>query len=128
MEVKPLKLYLTAEQIYRREFSGSKPGYDCLQVDTLLDSVIKDYESFDEYYAQSQQALTALERDKRILEERNQELEQRLGRMESELSELRPLKGTLDQHAGDENLSLIKRIAHLEEALRGAGIDPSSVE
>ena len=44
-----LNLKLSADKIYNQNFSGAKSGYNCLQVDTLLDSVISDYEVFESY-------------------------------------------------------------------------------
>ena len=126
--MKPLKLSLSAEQIYRREFDGSRPGYDCLQVDTFLDSVIKDYESFEKYLKESQQLIESAARERELLEEKNRSSEKKIGLLERELSELRPLRDSIQERAGEENLSLIKRVAKLEEALRALGVDPRSIE
>ena len=39
----PLKLKLTSDVILNKEFQGSTPGYNPLQVDEYLDRIIKDY-------------------------------------------------------------------------------------
>lgn len=40
----PVKLLLDSNKIYHKEFEGTKPGYDALQVDSFLDIVIQDYD------------------------------------------------------------------------------------
>ena len=50
-----LKLILDANKIYHKEFQGTKPGYDALQVDTFLDFVIRDYQSMDDYVKETEQ-------------------------------------------------------------------------
>ena len=57
-----LNLKLSADKIYNQNFSGAKSGYNCLQVDTLLDSVISDYEVFESYVKDQDVAKVELEK------------------------------------------------------------------
>ena len=126
MTIPKLKLNLTADDIYLRELGGSDPGYNCLQVDTILDAVIKDYEAVDVYCASMETFANSLQNQNRILEERNADLSRQLLELEKQVSELRSLTG-VSADLPREQLELIKRIAKLEAALREAGVDPSRV-
>lgn len=126
MDIPKLKLNLSADDIYNREFTGDKPGYDCTQVDTLLDAVIKDYEAVDEYCLQAQKTIASLNRTQRVLEEKNNELEAENVNLEKRIQDLEAIS-RLDPNAPRDQLSLLKRIASLEQALKDEGVDPSKV-
>ncbi len=127
MNVPKLKLNLSADAIYLREFKPTeKAGYNCLQVDTMLDAIIKDYEAVDVYCAKMDTFATYLQNQNHILEERNEELSRQLLESEKKVAELRSLTGVSADLSQDQ-LELIKHIAKLEAALREAGVDPSHI-
>ena len=119
----PLKLKLSADEIYNKEFSGSKSGYDCLQVDTMLDSVIADYEAVAEYTQKTEAQLAELTKINRILNERLTKLETDNVVLHKKLADY---TSPLPESTGD-NLDLLKRISRLEEALYKLGVDPTKI-
>lgn len=119
----PLKLILDSNKIYHKVFEGTKPGYDALQVDSFLDLVIKDYDSFQNYVMKSEQEIT--------------ELKNKIDMLNSQLSQVEVENATLKAKLGDvsasedaslSNLEYIKRISNLEKALSKAGINPNTIE
>ena len=52
-----LKLKLDSNKILHKQFEGSKPGYNALQVDTFLDTVIQDYESIESYSSRDRKSV-----------------------------------------------------------------------
>lgn len=117
-----VKLLLDSNKIYHKEFQGTKPGYDALQVDTFLDIVIKDYETFESYLTSSSREIEELkDRLSHVIDELNEsklenaKLKQKLDGIKS------------DQNASLNNLELLKRISALEKALSKAGINPNKV-
>ena len=46
-------LKLDSNKILHKQFEGTKPGYNSLQVDTFLDTVIQDYEVMENYIDQA---------------------------------------------------------------------------
>ncbi len=120
----PLKLKLSADEIYNKEFTGSKSGYDCLQVDTMLDSVIADYEAMDGYVNKTDARVAELEKYNKILNDRVTKLETDNAILQKKLSDF---TGPLPETNGD-NLDLLKRVSKLEEALYKLGGDPTKIK
>ena len=117
----PVKLLLDSNKIYHKEFEGTKPGYDALQVDSFLDIVIQDYDKMESFIAET---------DKKI-----QQLEAKM--LNEQLSKAEALNVNLNARLGDikdnqdtslNNLELLKRISKLEKALSKAGINPNTIE
>lgn len=119
----PVKLLLDSNKVYHKVFEGTKPGYDALQVDSFLDIVIKDYETFESYVSETDKKIETLQ-DKVDL------LNQQLATSEAEKASLEAKLGEISSHedASLNNLELLKRISSLEKALAKAGIDPNTVE
>lgn len=117
-----IKLRLDANKIYHKEFAGTKPGYDSLQVDTFLDIVIKDYESFEAYLKESKKEIEDLN-DKIEL------LKASLTKVQTENASLKSKLSGISQNADASinNLELLKRISALEKALAKAGINPNTI-
>ena len=119
----PVKLLLDSNKIYHKEFEGTKPGYDALQGDSLLDIVIQDYDKMESFIAET---------DKKI-----QQLEAKVKMLNEQLSKAEALNVNLNARLGDikdnqdtslNNLELLKRISKLEKALSKAGINPNTIE
>lgn len=121
-----LKLKLSADEIFNREFAGNKAGYDCLQVDTLLDSVISDYETFTDYYDKTQIQIDELTHLNKILNERINRLETDNSVLKKKLQDME--KPIVSGEADTDNLDLLKRISKLEELVYSLGGDPSQVK
>lgn len=99
------KRYLTADEIYKKDFKMDARGYRPQEVDNFLDMVIKDYEDFESTT------------DKLLSELKSLELEN------SKLkAEIRNLKASLDiagSNKGVTNVDLLKRISDLEKVVYG---------
>ncbi len=117
-----IKLRLDANKIYHKEFTGTKPGYDSLQVDTFLDIVIKDYESFELYLKESQKEIEDLKNRIDLLKASLQELQTENASLKNKLSGI-----AKNADAAINNLELLKRISALEKALAKAGINPTAI-
>jgi len=120
-----LKLRLNAESIYNREFTGNKVGYDCLQVDTLLDVVIDDYNTFTKFADNAKLKIEELTRFNALLSEKVANLERENHYLNKKLSDLSSVEGV---NYTDENLELLKRISKLEELVHSLGGDPNKIE
>lgn len=119
----PIKLSLDSNKIYHKEFEGTKPGYDALQVDSFLDIVIKDYEAMEKYVMDTDQELNNLKAKVKLLNDKLNETE----------AENAALKARLEgQETNDgsslNNLDYLKRISKLEKALQKAGINPNTIQ
>ena len=118
----PVELKLDANKILHKQFEGSKPGYNSLQVDTFLDTVISDYENMEKYIESTDakvKELTSL----------TETLNYKLSRTEAELAVMKEkMKNIADnENASLSNLDLLKRISALESALYKAHIDPNTI-
>lgn len=117
------KLILDSNKIFHKTFEGNKPGYDALQVDTFLDIVIKDYDTFQNYVTYTTQEIEDMKTKVDML---NKQLSQ----VEAENASLKAKLGDVssNEDASYNNLELLKRISSLEKALSKVGINPSTIE
>lgn len=118
-----IKLRLDSNKIYHKEFTGTKPGYDALQVDTFLDIVMKDYESFEKYLKESRKETEDLKNRVAMLQEEIVKVKTENAGLKNKLSGI-----SQNADAGMNNLELLKRISALEKALSKAGINPTTIE
>lgn len=92
---------LSAEQIYKREFNIEFKGYSILEVDTMLDDIITDYQTFQNQINAQTSMIDQLQRSNSALQNKIIELQ---GRLEVTQSE-GPVLQT----------DLLKRLARLEQ-------------
>ncbi|MFA6829869.1 MAG: DivIVA domain-containing protein [Bacilli bacterium] len=118
-----VKLVLDSNKIYHKEFEGTKPGYDSLQVDSFLDIVIKDYDSFETYINNVKEETQELEHKVQILNEELSKCEAENASLKSKLSDI-----SNNSEASLSNLEYLKKISSLEKALSKAGINPNTIE
>lgn len=71
-------LKLSAQDIYEKEFHVEDNGYSPSEVDTLLDQVIEDYQTYDEKIRELGRALLKYEETMKELEAANAALVQQL--------------------------------------------------
>jgi DivIVA domain-containing protein len=117
-----LKLLLDSNKIYHKVFEGSKPGYDALQVDSFLDLVIKDYDSFTNYVSTMEATITELKNKVDMLNKQLNSAEVENAKLNARLGDV-----SSNDDASLSNLELIKRIAVLEKALSNLGVDPKTL-
>lgn len=113
-----LNLKLSADKIYNQNFSGAKSGYNCLQVDTLLDSVISDYEVFESYVKDQDVAKVELERINKLLNEKVTSLQVENTVLKQKLDDVKGITSS-----GQDNLSLLKELMILKQLF----IKPESI-
>lgn len=118
-----VKLLLDSNKIFHRDFAGTKPGYDALQVDAFLDVIIKDYDSFAKYQEE-------VEQEEKDLNSKVSMLTEELSKAEAENAQLKSKLQDIDgnQDAAFSNINYLQRIAKLEKALSKAGINPNTIE
>ena len=119
----PLKLKLDANKIYHKEFEGTNPGYNALQVDSFLDVVIKDYETIEAYVDSTEQTINELTKMNKMLKDRLAQVEANNAVMSEKLKNISD-----NENASLSNIDLLKRISALEQALYKAGINPNTIE
>lgn len=118
----PIKLLLDPTKISQKEFEGSKPGYDALQVDSFLDIIIKDYEKINDYVQSTDEQIQNLSNKVDLLTKTLSEYEAKIAVYEQKIKDFSNNKATL------ENIDLLKRISALEKALSKVGINPSMIK
>jgi DivIVA domain-containing protein len=118
-----VKLHLDSNKIYHKEFEGTKPGYDALQVDSFLDIVIQDYETFESYVAETDAKIEQLTSTLTMLNEQITTLEAENISLKNKLADV-----ASNPDASLNNLELLKRISTLEKTLKKAGINPNTIE
>lgn len=69
---------LTAEQIYKKEFNIEFKGYSTLEVDSMLDEIIQDYQNFEHQISSYASMLDQLQRSNSNLQNKIIELQGRL--------------------------------------------------
>ncbi len=118
----PIQLKLDSNKILHKQFEGSKPGYNALQVDSFLDTVISDYEEIEKFARESEGQIEELKT-------LNSMLNKKLTKAEADLAVMsEKLKNISDNdQASMNNLDLLKRISALEAALFKAGVDPNTI-
>lgn len=117
-----IQLKLDSNKILHKQFEGNKPGYNAMQVDAFLDTIISDYDTMENYIKASQEKISELT-------SLNEILNQRLTKTEASLSiALEKIKNISDnENASLNNLDLLKRISNLEAALHKLGVDPNTI-
>lgn len=118
-----LKLLLDSSKVYHKEFVGTKPGYDAMQVDSFLDIVIKDYESFETYQQDCEKEISQLNQKLEVLNKQLSEVEIENVKLKNKVSGI-----ASNTEASLNNVELLKRIDKLEKALSRAGINPNTIE
>lgn len=116
------KLNLNSSDILNHEFQKAIKGYDALEVDEYLDTIIEDYLNIEQYSLncvnQLKTATLLLNQEK----EKNRQLEIENAKMSSRLEKIGP-----SESVSSDNLKLIKKINAYEAKLYSLGIDPSKI-
>ena len=118
----PLKLKLTSEMILDKEFQGSTPGYNPLQVDEYIDRIIKDYKLVESNCLMLKKDVDDLYLQINQLTEENKNLRVQNLKYETRLSNIKE-----GDNVTSENVDLLKRINALEKFLYDKGYDPTKI-
>ena len=109
----PIKLKNKSDDIASKKFSTAPKGYNALEVDTLLDDMIKDYEAVENNLLISQAEYDALV-------SQIKDLEQQLVNLKIELDNEKGKWKYIDTNKDNvhiDNLVLLKRIGKLEQII-----------
>lgn len=93
---------LSIQDILEKEFHIDLKGYNAHEVDVFLDSIINDYQSYEEY-------ITSLGVNLKAYEEENRKLKQRISDLEIALQGQEVVSGAHVDH-----LDVVKRLSRLE--------------
>ncbi len=118
-----VQIKLTSNKILDKEFSAKKPGYDALEVDKFLDTIVEDYLTFEDYVKSLETKVDELSQTVSLYKARMDNLEIQNAVMTDKLSNI-----SNNEEASLSNIDLLKRISILEQALFKAGIDPSKIK
>lgn len=119
----PIKLQYTSSEILNKEFKIENLGYESIEVDKFLDSIIRDYLLVENNYLVEKNLL-----DK--IKEENTQLKSKLKTLEIENASLRNKLKLYEENpnASKDNLDLIKRISTLEKYLYNHGVRPDTIK
>ena len=99
------KLILDPQAILEKEFDIDFKGYNPEQVDLLLDSVIKDYQTYQKMIRIRNQKIEDLEKTNASLRAKLIEVE---GRMKAQ-------EDAREQYGASSNVDILKRLSRLEK-------------
>ncbi|MFA7032913.1 MAG: DivIVA domain-containing protein [Bacilli bacterium] len=119
-----IKLNLCSKEILDMTFSGVTHGYNSLEVDSFLDSVIRDYQIIESNFLITKQDIETLQNKINDLEEKNKLLE-----IENKKYQVRfdGIKNN-DKNISADNINLVKRISALEKFLWKQGFNPNTIK
>ena len=118
-----IKLNLDSSMILEKQFDGQLRGYNSLQVDKFLDTVIKDYKIIEENYLIEKNELDQLK-------EENADLQKQLDEVKVENSKYKDKFGNIKNSnvVSSENINNLKKIAAYEKFLFNHGYDPTKIK
>src|SRR5690625_1357902 len=105
------EIKLSSETILEKDFKTSMRGYNQVEVDEFLDTIIKDYETFNEIISELQ------EENKKL--KANQGTVSTAGTTNEQLQEDTSVAPTVNQ----VNYDVLKRLSNLEKAVFGKKAD-----
>ncbi len=113
---------LNSKKILVKVFTPNVRGYDPDEVDEFLDQVAKDYQSFENYYADCQKYIADLETQLRRYKEQMSANEVELARLKKRVDGIKE-----SDSVTPANIEYLQRIDKLEKALWHLGGDPSKI-
>ncbi len=123
----------TPKDILQKEFKQKMRGYDSTDVDSFLDDIIKDYESFQKNISEKDQQIDQLNSENRQLKSKIIELNNRLFEMprttiDPETSvdtrvvrQDKPVQK--NQESNVSNMDILKRLSNLERKVFGENLN-----
>lgn len=100
---------LTPKDILQKEFSKSIRGYNTAEVDEYLDSIIRDYDSY--------------QKDVAHLKSENERLMHKIEELSKQLSQAKHSTSTSAPTTNVSNFDILKRLSNLEKHVFGQNIE-----
>ncbi len=116
-------LNYNSKTLYDVQFQKNVKGYDSLEVDTLLDKVIEDYEYYEKFKKDAKPYIVNLEKKLTEYKKRISDLELEVAKYKKRLDGINE-----NASASKSNIDLLKRIKALESALFQKGVDPLKIK
>ncbi|WED56840.1 cell division regulator GpsB [Fructilactobacillus sanfranciscensis] len=123
----------TPKDILQKEFKQKMRGYDSTDVDSFLDDIIKDYESFQKNISEKDQQIDQLNSENRQLKSKIIELNNRLFEMPRTTIDPETsvdTRGTRqdktvqkNQESNVSNMDILKRLSNLERKVFGENLN-----
>lgn len=110
----PIKLKNNSEELANKKIPSKNGGYDSFSVDSLLDNIIKDYETVEQGVLLSKEEYDALCAELERLKKQIIDLEVSVDLEKMKWKDLR--KNPSEVHI--DNLELLKRIGKLEKIIQ----------
>lgn len=104
------EMNLSPQEIYEKEFHVDIKGYAPAEVDEFLDSIIEDYQNYEEKVEELSQAVARYE-------EKIKELQQQIFTLQTENENLTEKVNSDFVNANSDMVDVLKRIARLEQAV-----------
>ena len=118
-----VKLTKSSKEILEKKFDASPRGYNPLQVDEYLDSIIKDYLTIEANVLATKEDIDKLNEKVAKLKDDKQKLEIELGKYKERYANLKP-----SDNVTSDNLELLKKIHKYETFLYRLGYDPNTIK
>lgn len=119
-----IKLNLCSKVILDTVFTGVVRGYNPLEVDSFLDTIIRDYQIIESNFLVSKSDVETMQKKIDDLEEKNKNLEIENHRYQSRFDGIKDN----DKNVSADNINLIKRISALEKFLWKQGFNPNTIK
>ncbi|MEN3240135.1 cell division regulator GpsB [Fructilactobacillus sanfranciscensis] len=123
----------TPKDILQKEFKQKMRGYDSTDVDSFLDDIIKDYESFQKNISEKDQQIDQLNSENRQLKSKIIELNNRLFEMPRTMIDPETSVDTRvtrqdkpvqeNQESNVSNMDILKRLSNLERKVFGENLN-----
>lgn len=113
---------LTSDEILNKKFSTAPRGYDPLEVDQFLDSIIQDYINVEKNLVDSK-VVTELQMLVKDLQKENKTLSLENAKLNSRLANIKDT-----DIVNEQNINLVKRINVLEKFLYRNGFHPDTIK
>lgn len=118
----------TPKEILQKEFKQKMRGYDPTDVDSFLDDVIKDYESFQKDLSEKEQQINQLSSENHQLKAKIVELENQIvttpktvvepsPSLDSRISRQKPVEENPESNVS--TMDILKRLSNLERKVFG---------
>ena len=118
-----MKLLLSSTIILEKVFQGATPGYNPLEVDEYLDTIIKDYKTVEANYLMRKREIDDLNEKISDLEKENKTLKLENEKYKARFTNIRPT-----DNVTQDNMKLLKRIDALEKFLFNEGYDITKIK
>lgn len=118
-----IKLNLDSSKILEKQFDGQLRGYNSLQVDKFLDTIITDYKIVEENYLLEKDMVDQLKKENAALQKELDEAKIENNKYKSKVANIKN-----SNVVSNENMDILKKNAAYEKFLYNHGYDPTKIK